>query len=75
VPLAPPERNGPGSVRPFFDERLVELSARPAVYSGPTLLAVVLKITKKNLESEQVKIEKDSVVDLKWFTTEPNQNK
>jgi hypothetical protein len=64
VPLAPPERDGPGSVRPFFDQRLVELAARPAVYSGPALLAVVLKITKKNLESEQLKIEKDSVVDL-----------
>jgi hypothetical protein len=65
VPLAPPERDGPGSVRPFFHQRLVELAARPAVYSGPALLAVVLKIAKKNLESEQVKIEKDSVVDPK----------
>ena len=63
VPLAPPEGDGPGSVRPFFDQRLVELAARPAVYSRPTLLAVVLKITKRNLEIEQVKIEKDSVVD------------
>ncbi len=63
VPLAPPERDCPGSVRPFFHQRLVELTARPAVYSGPTLLAVVLKITKRNLEIEQVKIEKDSVVD------------
>ncbi len=56
VPLAPPEGDGPGSVRPFFDQRLVELAARPAVYSRPALLAVVLKIAKKNLESEQLKI-------------------
>ena len=41
--LTPAEGHSPRSVSPLLDKRLVELSARPAVDGGPTLLAVVLK--------------------------------
>lgn len=50
VDLTPAKRDSPGPVCTLLDQRFVELTARPGVDLGPTLLAVVLQTSDVGAE-------------------------